>query len=856
MKNLIAGAFIVFLLLILSIQVDENDTISRPLHDVFSNSSISIGAGQVPAEWMAMQRSWPKGNINLQSYLEGIQQAAELQNESEYRNLFPWQFNGPLNIGGRITDIEVHADDLSTWYIGAASGGILKTTDAGDSWGFIFYNAPTISIGDLAIDPQDNSVIYAGTGEANASSYSFFGSGVYKSVDFGDSWVFSGLENSAYIGRLIVDYSNSDRIFAAACGNLFTPDEHRGIYRSDDAGATWEKVLFVSDSTSGIDIVQHPIEPDVLYAGMWERMRGLNYRHSFGVTTGVYKSMDGGDTWTELTNGLPQGDNVGRVGLAIAKSNPDVVYAFYDMQYSEIGVYRSDNGGETWVRKNDGVLYGMNSSFGWYFGQVRVDPANEDRVFVLGVYSFRSDNGGNSWYEMGGFHVDHHALYIDETTGFCIEGNDGGLYVSDNYGNSWQKINNLPITQFYDIEVDYLFPERVYGGTQDNNTIRTVTGSLDDWHAILGGDGFYTLVDYTDPTTIFAEYQWGGLHKSTNMGGSFDYIAWSMSGDRTNWSSPLVMHPENPSVLYFGTYRVWKSESGGNSWIAVSNDLTDGDDGSTFHTVSTLAISPVNPDIVLAGTDDGHVHVSTNGGASWEEISDGLPLRWITRVVADPFNENTIYVTVSGFRWDESTSHVYMSNNLGSTWEPIGEGLPDIPVNVMVLDPGLEGRMFVGTDAGIFMSNDYGNYWHGISAGIGNVPVTALKIHKGNRELIAGTYGLSAWRIGLDEIYVNVPETSNQQSAYLEVDVYPNPIQKEDFYRAHVEVVLREEGDLFITLFNVSGRKLTSTYHDSKFDVSKEYDFGTVFDINPGPGIYFLEIRHGNSKVMKKIVVI
>jgi photosystem II stability/assembly factor-like uncharacterized protein len=765
-------------------------------------------SGMGPNDWLAMQRAYPYGQIKLSSYLTGMAEAGKLQRAST-KNRYNWTLAGPTNIGGRITDIAVPAGQPLTWYIGAATGGIFKTSDGGATWDNIFNGADVISIGDLAIDPTNDQVIYAGTGEANASSQSFFGDGIYKSTDAGMTWEHKGLEYSAYIGRIIVDYDNPQRVYAAACGNLFTPDENRGVYRSVDGGSTWERILFLTDSTSAVDLIQSPQDPDVLYATMWERMRGLSYRRSFGVSSGIYKTTNGGDTWQELTNGLPAGQETGRIGLDIALSNPQVMYAFYDMPDYEVRVYKSSNGGDTWVRKNDAYLQGMSSNFGWYFGQIRVDPSNENRIFVLGVYAYRSDNGGDSWSELGGysFHVDHHALVIDES-GTCLEGNDGGLYTSSNYGNTWNKVNNLPISQFYNIEIDYLYPQRILGGTQDNGTVRTITGSVDDWFDILGGDGFYCVVDYTNSNIIYAEYQWGGLNKSTNGGGSFQSIGYEMSGDRTNWSSPLVIDPQEHTVLYFGTYRVWKSLNSGSSWTVVSSDLTDGDDGSTWHTISTLAISPLDPAIVLAGTDDGHVHISLNNGTTWDEISEGLPKRWITCVAADPHDAATIYVTVSGFRWDEPLPHVFKSTDLGQTWMDISSNLPELPMNWIVIDPNYPGRLVVGSDAGVFYSLNSGENWTGISQGLGNVPVLAMKIHPPTRTLVIGTYGMSAYKISLDDISVGVEENNALSSSGLLLDFFPNPLNVTLNQQATVTYKLSKPAMVDLSVLDMNGRKV------------------------------------------------
>ena len=716
----------------------------------------------LPNEWMGYQRTFPYGKIKQDNYLTAIRNAQELHSSNGERDL-EWISLGPENIGGRITDLACNPQEPATVYIAAASGGIYKTTDTGLTWQQIFTDAPVISIGDIALDPNNSMVIYAGTGEANASSYSFLGDGLWKSTDGGESWTHSGLESSAYIARIIVDYNNSDRVFAAACGTLFSSSSERGVYRSADGGESWERVLFLTDSTAAIDLVQHPTNPDILYTAMWERIRGLNYRKSGGETSGIWKTVDGGDNWVELINGLPSGDNIGRIGLDISISNPDILYAFYDQHinededYSFRGIFKTTDGGENWVQTNDNSIMDMSSRFGWYFGQIRIDPGNPDRVYALGVDLVRTENGGSSWEAIAGYwnsddiHVDHHAMIIDPNTGRVLEGNDGGLYISSNYGNTWEHINNMPLTQFYAIEVDHQMPQRIYGGTQDNNTIRTLTGELDDWHAILGGDGFYTLVHPENSNIIYAEYQWGYLYRSTDGGNVMDYIGYNWDGERTNWSSPLAMDPADPSTLYFGTFRVWKTGNGGDNWLPISGDLTDGDDGSSYHTITTLAVSPHNNEFILAGTDDGHIHLTIDGGSSWQDISGQIPVRWITRVAFDPHDEATIYATLSGFRWDEPLSHVFMSSDLGDNWESISSNLPELPVNCIVIDPEREGNIYIGTDSGIFFSSNSGISWESWSHNIPKVPVTDLKIHNPTRRLICGTYGISAFSLDLDQ---------------------------------------------------------------------------------------------------------
>lgn len=731
---------------------------------------ISKEPGALPNDWMGRQRLYPDGRFNQRAYLDVLHQLQIKQSEmqDERRHRIQWEQAGPTNIGGRITDLAIHPDHPETIYVGTASGGIYISTNLGQSWTHIFNESPVIAVGDLAIDPNNPAIIYTGTGEANASSFSFPGNGMYKSIDSGESWIHTGLEEAGYFGRIIVDYNNSERIYAAVTGSLFSPNEQRGVYRSMDAGNSWDRVLFITDTTAAIDLIQHSENPEIFFASMWERSRGLNYRRSGGPSSGIYKSIDGGDSWTELTTGLPQGDDVGRIGLTLCKSQPEILYALYDSQmdedddYSFAGIYKTENGGESWNQTNDDQLYGMNSSFGWYFGQIRVDPNNPERVYGLGVDLVRSVNGGESWDVIAGYfnmeeiHVDHHAMIIDEENGSIWIGNDGGLYNSTNFGDSWTHFNNLPLNQFYAINIDPSFPDAIYGGTQDNGTLRFWEGGVDSWEKILGGDGFYTAINPMNHEIIYAEYQWGQIKRSINHGENWQPINEEFRFDRTNWSTPFIMDMNSPEILYAGTYRVWKTINNGDSWYEISDDLTMGDDGSSYHTITTLDIHLSNPDMILAGTDDGQIHLM-NGENNWADISEGLPDRWITQAAFDPHNEEGIFVACSGFRWDEQQPHVFYSDDLGNSWENISGDLPDLPVNCLLPDPDIPGQIVIGTDGGVFITETGGETWSILGDGMPAVPVIDIKLHPEARTLIAGTYGCSVFRTSLPLVQTGDP---------------------------------------------------------------------------------------------------
>jgi len=795
-----------------------------------------------PSDWMSAQRMYPYNEIKQDVYLAEMKKANQMHTSRDGE--IEWEFVGPTNIGGRITDIEMPTGQSNIIYV----GGILKTEDAGLSWEQKFTNVATISIGDIAIDPQNQEVLYAGTGEANASSYSFLGSGIYKSLDGGDSWQYSGLEQSAYIGRIIVDHSNSQRVFAAACGTLFSTSTDRGIYRTNDGGDSWEQVLFVNDSTAAIDLVQHPTDENILYAAFWERKRGLTYRNSFGQSSGIWKTTDGGDNWVELTNGLPGAIDKGRIGITISKSNPNVLYAMYDMPNQEMYAFKTSDDGNSWQRVDNNYLYGMGSSFAWYFGQIRVDPNDENMVYTLGQVMYRTNNSGSYWNQIGSsVHVDHHAMFFDEESGKVYLGNDGGLYWSTNDGGSWTKINNLPLTQFYAFDISNTNPDFMMGGTQDNNSIRTIGGNTLNWEAVLGGDGMYCAINQQNNDIAYAEYQWGNLYRAYNAQSSwpsFDYVSYSMENDRKNWSAPLALTPGNDQVVYFGTHRVWKSTNNGGNWTAVSNDLTDGGT-SSFNTLSTLAVSSINEDYVMAGSADGYVHISLNGGSSWSLISSDLPVRWITRVAFDPIEEETIYVTISGFRWDEPLPHVFKSTDLGENWTEINGNLPEIPVNAIVINPLNNQNIIVGTDAGVYLTHDGGSNWENASGNMPQTPVVALRINPLTNMMYAATYGNSIYKVDLSDLYVGSDENNAINNSFVATLINSTTSKS-------IIIENNESQSFQLNVYNLGGIKLGSFNTEYLQNGKTKIDVSRYFENNKGM-LLFEIIGRSNKQTLKAL---
>jgi len=763
-----------------------------------------------PSGWGYKQRAYPYDRINFAQLKQAVVDAQIMRLEARKSGRLAggsWAVEGPDNIGGRVTDLAFHPTNPYIIYAGMASGGVFRSTDGGTTWQPISDDLPVLTIGAIAVDPKHPDTIYVGTGEANAHSFSWFGMGMYKSTDGGATWKYIGLEETHYIGRIIIDPINTSRIWVAGTGSLFGTNPERGVYRSLDGGASWDLVLSLTDSTAAIDLAIDPSHPDTIFAAMWERVRGLNYRRSGGPSSGIYRSYDGGDTWVELTNGLPTGPDVGRIGIAVCASSPNVVYAIYDDRATYTAqVYKSTDGGDSWTRTNDSALSGIYSSYGWYFGQIRVSPVDRNLVFAMGIYLYRSTDGGDSWSEVGSSnHVDHHALVFDPTNPSRIfEGNDGGVYVSTNSGATWTKLYNQPTNQFYAIEIDYLDPERLYGGTQDNGTLRTLTGAIDDWEMIFGGDGFYCIVDPTNSDVIYAEYQFGNLYKSTDLGYTWSSALDGVGSDRVNWMMPVVMDPTDNRVLYLGTYRVYKTVDGAGWWDPISGDLTDGDHGGGFGTITTIAVAPSDPSVIYVGTDDSNVWVTTNGGSSWQNISGSLPNRWVTRVAVDPTDASIAYVTFSGLRWDEDIGYVYRTDDYGSTWTDVTGNLPGAPVNAIVVDPLVPSRIIVGSDVGCFYSEMAGTNWEVLGTGLPPVPVYDLKIHNPTRTLVAGTHGRSMYSFDLGTLPDVSGVAARWQEVVTDLRAQPNP------FRNSTTIVfsLSRSSQVAVAVYDLTGRKV------------------------------------------------
>lgn len=809
---------------------------------------------QRPADWLFRQRAYPFGELDNKAYQGALRQRRQVlssqEGPSKDLSNAAWQFDGPLNVGGRVTDVEVISGSPRTLLVGAASGGVFRSTDEGATWTPTFDDMPTLAIGDLAVSASNPDIVYAGTGEANAGggSIAYDGLGVFRSADGGQTWESRGLEHAGSIGRVLVDPTDPDRLYVAAMGTLFANNSERGVYRSLDGGQNWEQVLFLSDSTGAMDLALHPSEPMTIYAAMWERIRRPNRRQYTGETSGIYKSTDGGTTWQELTNGLPSApSDKGRISLAIAPSDPNRIYAGY---VNDIGflanMMRSDNAGSSWINMPTTNLEVV--PYDWWFNRVVVDPNDADELYYIGFNINKYIPEEERWeLRFNGVHVDQHTLWINPTDPQeILLGNDGGLYYTADGGNSYSKWENLPITQFYTCEVDFQEPSRRYGGTQDNGTNRTLSGSTNDWVRIYGGDGFRVRVDPTNNDIVYATSQYGGFAKSTNGGNSFVFSGNGLGGTRRNWYTPYELDPSNTSRLYLGTEQLMRSEGDPIQWVPISPDLTNGNGGSNglvYGTITSLSVSALDNQVIWVGTDDGNVWVTINGGTNWNSISTGLPQRWVTSITADPDDPAAAYLTFSGFRFGSNMSHIYKTNDYGANWQDINGNLPDIPVNDLVIHPD-HGTLFLATDVGVYYSENTGTTWQPLGTGMPAAIVTDLTLHPPTNTLVAGTFGRSMWSVNVDqEVHTN---TLPENLAHWKI--YPNPLRDQ----GTISLELSNSSQLNLQLLDLQGSVLQHIFRGSLPPGSHQIP---LFVDKLPKGTYLLQLTSGHQSATQQLLI-
>ena len=772
---------------------------------------------------------------------QSVEQYQQMRQNSIFKE-YPVRNVGPVVMSGRVTDIAVHEQRPSHFYVAYASGGVFETTNSGNTMSPIFDNQGSLTIGDIAISKADNDILWVGTGENNSSRSSYAGAGVYKSNDGGKSWNFAGLRGSQHIGRIVTHPENADIAWVASMGPLYSMNEVRGIYKTTDGGSNWQKTLSPPDSTGVIDLIIHPENPEILWATTWQRFRQAWNFQEAGNGSAIYKSTDGGESWNKVMEGFPEDDYVGRIGIDVSKSNPDILYAFLDNQkqtktkveeeeegltqtdFLEMNkeefqqlddkeleqflrdngfpkkytaarvkldvregkyepkalseylgdanaalfetdingaeVYKSTDGGESWQMVNEYALDNIIFTYGYYFGEVRVSPSDPDELYIMGVPALKSTDGGATWKpiaENQPVHVDHHAMWIDPAdTDHILLGNDGGLYESHDGGINFIHHNVTPVGQFYTVDVDMEKPYNIYGGLQDNGVYTgPSTGSPDDnnhWERLFGGDGMHVQVDPRNSNLVYTGFQFGNYFKIDRSSNDYTRITPRHEvGEeryRYNWNTPVELSNHNADIVYFGTQKLNRSFDQGETWTPISPDLTNEKESQQegdvpYSTLTTIAESPLNFNVIWIGTDDGNVQLTRDGGASWTNVSGSLPdHRWVSEVHASKHDEATAYVSLNGYRFDEFKTYVYKTTDYGKTWESVKGDLPEDVTNIIIQDPEVPEILYAGLDNGTFISFNDGNNWHLLNE-IPNVASYTMLVHPRDLDLVVATHGRS-----------------------------------------------------------------------------------------------------------------
>ena len=697
---------------------------------------------------------------------------------------------GPATMGGRIDDFAVVESNPNIVYAGVASGGVWKTTNNGTTWEPVFDKESVSTIGDIAIAPSDPSAVWVGTGEPNNRQSSSWGDGVFKSLDGGKTWKKMGLEATRHIGRIVVHPKNPEVAYVAALGHLWGPNSERGVYKTTDGGKTWSHVLKINDDTGVSDIAMDPESPDTLYAAAYERRRTPYGFNGGGPDSAIYKTTDGGATWKKLTKGLPyeNGGDTGRIGLDIYRKDPNIVYAI--VQHEKGGTYRSEDKGETWKKMGD------TNPRPSYYSQIRIDPNNDLRIWELGAQMFYSEDGGKTFStariragcpppgSCQGIHGDFHAMWIDPAdSNHMITGSDGGIHWSYDAGKTWDFLNTIAIGQFYEVSLDNQKPYHICGGLQDNGSwcgpVQTLARdgiANEDWQVIHGGDGFYAAIDNVEPWIVYTESQDGFIDRRdlrTEQQRSTRPEA--KAGEphyRFQWNSPVAVSAHEHTTVYYGGNYLFKSTDRGDNWTRLGGDLTTGADrnklqifGKTpdkntlsrhdgvqeYPTITTLSESPLTPNVLWVGTDDGNVQVTRDGGKTWKNVAlkvPGVPRgTYVSRVVASKTGEGSALVTFDGHRGDDYNIYIFSTSDYGESWKAIRNGIPESAGSVHVVreHPRSTNLLFAGTEFGLWVSWDRGATWTALKNNFPTVPVDDIEIQARENDLVLATHGRSIW---------------------------------------------------------------------------------------------------------------
>ena len=738
--------------------------------------------------------------------LKWYDQHMDMKENSSFKDL-KWQHIGPTNISGRCIDVDVVVPkgESYTIYAATASGGLWKTVNEGTTWEPVFEQGPSTSIGDVAIAPSSQDIIWMGTGEANIFRSSQAGAGIYLSEDGGKTWVHMGLAGTHTIARIVIHPEDPNIVYVAASGHEWTFNPERGVYKTTDGGQTWEKILYINEETGAIDLVMDPSDTDTLYAATWQRIRNKwnDPRNFPGYSgSGIHKTTDGGQTWTEINNGLPEARYRGRIGIDIARSNPNVLYAFVDNYEiareptpEELAdpygipssgfikgatLYRSDDKGASWTlvapaeEKMKSYMERHSGTYGWVFGQIRVDPTDENTVYTMGLFLNVSEDGGKTFRRLMGMHVDHHGLWIDpDNPEYLVNVNDGGIVISYDKGKTWRQfLDNLPVCQFFNIAHDMADPFHVYGSMQDHGSFRGVVDLSQgrdripavEFESAPGGEGSSHAIDPHDPNIVYSAGFYGTLTRTDlsipGREGRKMILPQQYENEprlRGQWVAPFIISPHNHTIIYHGMQYLFRSLNRGDTWERISPDLTYNNPNQLgdipYQTLFSISESPLKFGLIYVGTDDGKVHITKDGGEHWEEIMAGLPYqKWVSRIVASAYDLSTVYMTQNGKRDDDFAPYIWKSTDYGKTWIDITGNIPLGPVNVIREDPVKENILYVGSDLGVYVTKDGGKTWEVLGGNLPSTYVHDLIIHPRDNIIVIATHGRGMWAMDANPI--------------------------------------------------------------------------------------------------------
>lgn len=692
-----------------------------------------------------------------------------------------WIPLGPVLNSARIEAVQLDPSRPGTMYVAFGSGNLWKTVNHGMTWTPIFENQPALGIGDIALAPSNPEIIWLGSGESlkKARNFTMPGVGVFRSDDGGRNWENTGLPDSYHIGEIAVHPEDPDTVLVAVQGHFWSTNPNRGLYRTEDGGRTWQHVLYIDEKTGANDVVFARSNPDIAYASMWENNPGIS-----GKNSGVYKSEDGGRTWKRLREGLPEGPQTGRIGVAVSWSNPDKAYALIDNLARDrdkaAELYRTEDGGKTWQRTHEDDLY-IFPGIGWYFTDCYVNPQDDDEVYALGVRIAHSRDGGRTFDLVGGdvfhffpspadpLHLDHCEMWINpDNPSHLALGNDGGFYVSYDRGKTWMHYNNMPAGEFYDISVDNQDPYHVYGGVQDD---ASVYGPAREWNpkypdqwqyiwidAWSGGDGCFTMPDPVDPNTVYFSMQNGAIRRKDMQADRSVSIRPRLPEDhpgelRYVFVNPYFISPHNHLTLYHAGNYIFKSLNRGDTWDLISPDLAESSyEEKTSTAVSAMAESPLEPGLIYAGTDRGAFWVTRNDGGDWQEHSKGLPDYYVRSICPSRFSPSRVYAAVAGINYDELGNYLYVSEDYGKNWQSISSGLPDETAYVILEDPVHEDILYAGLYRGVYVSTDRGKNWSLLGPELPAAAISDLVIQEREMDLVAGTHGRGIYKMNITPI--------------------------------------------------------------------------------------------------------